>query len=398
MKKFLIILFFIVNISLASNLANWTFMIVMNADNNLEAAGLTDINELESVKIPNNINVIVLIDRNKGYTQEDGNWSEARIYQIKHDDNPYKINSKLLKHLGEIDLGDYREIVKFANFTKNNFPAKNYALILWNHGGGWKKKFKQPILKAISFDETSDNFIETWELSIMLKEINKILGKKLDIFGMDACLMGMLEVAYEIRNQAKIMIASEQTEPADGWPYDYIFKNITKYDTASDIANTIVKAYEKSYSGGSGGNKSTTLSAIDLSKIEELVNNLNNLVEKLLKKKKSSLKAACSRALGFEFEDYKDLGSILNNLNKKFSSLSSDINKVKRALEKAIIIKIDTGSLKNKTSGLSIWYDKYIPTKLFNLYKNLKFANDCNWIKLLAKITGRSKSFDFFNN
>jgi hypothetical protein len=39
----------------------------------------------------------------------------------------------------------------------------------------------------------------------------------LSIIGADACLMGMLEVAYEWKDRASFFVASEEIEPGDGW-------------------------------------------------------------------------------------------------------------------------------------------------------------------------------------
>jgi hypothetical protein len=85
--------------------------------------------------------------------------------------------------------------------------------------------------------------------------------------------MGMVEVAYAIRNSASVMVGSEQLEPWDGWPYDAILAdlktNISTY-TPEDLGGIIVSKYYQSYTGESA----ITQSAV---KIKEL----NNLVSKI---------------------------------------------------------------------------------------------------------------------
>ena len=50
-------------------------------------------------------------------------------------------------------------------------------------------------------------------LSYALSQIKDVLGQKIDLVGMDACLMAMVEVAYEIKDYVNILVASQETEP-----------------------------------------------------------------------------------------------------------------------------------------------------------------------------------------
>ena len=67
----------------------WTIMVYMAADNNLESAAVEDFNEMEASKYDRDkMNVIVLFDRNnlKDCSDQD-EWEGARLYEICRDEN-----------------------------------------------------------------------------------------------------------------------------------------------------------------------------------------------------------------------------------------------------------------------------------------------------------------------
>ena len=52
------------------------------------------------------------------------------------------------------------------------------------------------------------------------------LGRKLDVLAMDACLMTMIEVAWQVRGHASVLVGSEEEEPGDGWPYNTVLGDL----------------------------------------------------------------------------------------------------------------------------------------------------------------------------
>ncbi|MEW6096457.1 MAG: clostripain-related cysteine peptidase, partial [bacterium] len=67
--------------------------------------------------------------------------------------------------------------------------------------------------------------------------------------GYDACLMGMIEVAYEPKRSSEVMVASEETEPCDGWPYEQIMRALVSNPTmdAALLGSITVREYINSY-------------------------------------------------------------------------------------------------------------------------------------------------------
>ena len=119
------------------SLAEWTVMVYLAADNNLEAAGLTDLNEMEQAGSTDEVNILVELDRAHGYSTADGDWKGARRYRVEADSDWDTINSPVAVDLGEVDSGAPETFIDFIRWGVENYPAEKYAFIIWNHGWSW---------------------------------------------------------------------------------------------------------------------------------------------------------------------------------------------------------------------------------------------------------------------
>ena len=130
-------------------------------------------------------------------------------------------------------MGVPETLTTLLNFGVERFPAEDYALILWNHGGG--------PMEGVCRDElfSMDN-LSLSELTQALEASN--LPGKLSWIGFDACLMSSAEVASTLAPYADYMIASQETEPAPGWNYAFL-KGLESDASAADTGRRIVDAY-----------------------------------------------------------------------------------------------------------------------------------------------------------
>ena len=120
------------------DLADWTVLVYLDADNNLELPGLRDLNEMEAAGRADGVNVLVQIDRALDESDADGDWSETRRYLVTADKDPDQVISEQVASLNEVNMGDPQVLADFLAWGINNYPANHYALILWDHGAGWK--------------------------------------------------------------------------------------------------------------------------------------------------------------------------------------------------------------------------------------------------------------------
>ena len=245
----------------------WVFMVYLDADNNLESAGISDFNEMEMAGSTDEVAIVVLMDRIPGYDSSNGNWTDARIYLVERDADPEKINSKLLADLGEVDMGDPATLIYFVNYTVTHFPAEHYALVIWDHGNAWKRDPASTHVRGVAWDESSgEDYLTEQELIYALKEINSFTH--IDLLGFDVCLLGMIEVAYDLAPYASVYVASQDYEPLDGWYYTPFLQALVANPnmTARELAIEIVKAYGYYYTN-INPDELTTLAAIDLERM-----------------------------------------------------------------------------------------------------------------------------------
>lgn len=136
-------------------------------------------------------------------------------------------------------------------------PSNSYGLIFGSHASGW-----MPASATVSraFGDDDGYSINIPELRDVLT--NSFASGNLDFILLDACMMGSVEVAYELRNVVDYCIASVMETPASGFPYHRMFHYLS--DTDVDYQR-ICTAFTDYYQGGWG-----TCAAIDCSRLDNL--------------------------------------------------------------------------------------------------------------------------------
>lgn len=263
----------------------WTFMVFLNGDNSLDGAAVNDFEEMAEVGSNDRLNIVVQLDRL-------GKKDKTKRYLIGLGDT---VDSTPVQTLDEQNMGDPQVLEDFIEWALANYEADHYILVIWNHGDGWRLE-QQKIaerettlraegavtslgMKGISQDETDGNdVLYMHEVGQALEGAYDDTNQTLDIVGFDACLMGMIEVAYEIRDYADFMVGSEETEPADGWPYDTVLNDlVTLYEARMprNLAKIIVQRYGEFY--GTHGDE--TQAAYDLDIIQKVTASISDFVQ-----------------------------------------------------------------------------------------------------------------------
>jgi hypothetical protein len=257
--------FFVDEVTLPQPRKEWTIMIYMAADNNLSVNSINDINEILSIGGSTSlVNVVVCWDK------------AADLYEDLH--GYYYIGrtkSILLKEFASLDMGDPKTatatiasdgIDGFNDFVVRNFKANHYMFIFWDHGAGADRSSSAPsnIMKSVCDDNPSGTALDEVEQKQIIYDLSTKIGKKVDIVGYDACLMGMAEVIYQLRDCADYVIASEDDVPGPGYDYTFINEARTNFNLSSyDLAMAVLNYYKNIYSTTSY----ITLSIIDMAYI-----------------------------------------------------------------------------------------------------------------------------------
>jgi hypothetical protein len=281
--------------------AQWTVMVYMVADNNLELAGINDFLEIAQVGSDNNLNIIVQFDRAVGYDTSYGDWTTCKRFRITQGMTPTAENA--LMDLGEVNMGDPNTLIDFINWATAAYPAQRYALVIWNHGDGWKKlqslyqalplantvvqkeAIQRQIIelqtvgeKAVGPDEGNNNDVLT---TAELKSALNAVAVKPHYLGFDACLEGMLEVAYAVKDTgSEVMVASEETEYLAGWPWNTVLAGLKanpSWTPAQFASWTVDKYYEAALPANA-----LTMAAVYLNQISILASRVSDLANALI--------------------------------------------------------------------------------------------------------------------
>jgi len=275
-------------LSTASADATWTVMVYMAADNNLEQCAINDYVEMINASSTDSVKIVVQLDRYDGDTIPfyDG-WTDTRRFVIGVGSGPYM--GAAVQVLEEQNMADPDVLKSFMTWAASSYTASNYALILWNHGGGWRSRASRSGPQYdVCWDDTNGGFLYNHDVRDAI--VASGIGGKLKLIGFDACQMQMLETVYELRGLADVVVGSEENEPGPGWPYTEILSYIVSYptSTAQDWSKAIVDSYEKYYSNnpcyfnGSHAPDDITLSSYDMAKLNDLTNAIDALADRII--------------------------------------------------------------------------------------------------------------------
>jgi hypothetical protein len=400
----------------------WTVMVYLAGDNNLETYGAKDLGEMCAVGSSAEVAIVAQFDRMSDRV--------TRRYYITANQN---LETSCVSELAEMNTGDPVTLRDFITWACRTYPAERYALILWNHGTGWKDddiyraaqkqgvadritrgqvrglasgKISRTLFsvtmerlvaeavkseRAILFDDSSADFLDNKELSWVLQEAVQGIGRPLDLLGFDACLMNMLEVHYQIKNFCRVVVGSQEIEPGDGWAYDEFLRylvaepEIAPEDLGRAIVETYVRFYETRYPG-----LSVTQSAVLLAGIEAVAEALDDLGNALM----SSLTdhsalglifGALRSAQSFSDRDYLDLVHFCqllarDDVDGKIGVAARQVTDLLFGETSPLIAEGHHGPEVANAHGLSI----YLPTRTLSpLYGQLQFAQEHAWDEFL---------------
>jgi hypothetical protein len=404
----------------------WTIMVYIAGDNNLQEQALLDLEEMELIgscgadtETPaDDVNIIVLLDTYDLLEGTHWYYVEPGSDKINLDEG---INDCDCEEIagecpGELNMGDGETLQNFIVTAVTYAPAEQYMLVLWDHGGGWY---------GACWDDSSvrevDNRIDRLTVDEMynaIKAAEDETGARMTIIGFDACLMAMVEVAYEFRDLADYMVASVTGIPFDGWAYDLFLDDLVAAPSMGpeELGQAIIDGYVEYYSfcagSGLGGWTGVTLSLIDLSVMDELalaVDEMSYTLQELLDSGELSRGTlayavkAMTPALEMYGEQfaYPDLGIFASLMADSCEAVADEATTVAELVESAVV-SIDSVSQVNGgafvTSGMTIYfplayYYTYVDYAYVDadeaaeageyIYYGMDFPIDTNWDEFL---------------
>ncbi len=313
-----------------------------------------DLNEMLQVELPDNVNIVI----------ETGGASEWMNDTVDADKlQRWVYNSEgftLVDEQKKANMGESGTLEEFLRFAKQNYPAEKTAVVFWNHGGG--------SVTGAAFDELY-NF-DSLTLDEMYKAFSAVWTpsekeQPLELVGFDTCLMATVDVADTFNDIAKYLVASEETEPANGWYYSHWIDSLAKNTSmdGKELGKVICDTY---YEGceAVGTEDNTTLSVTDLSKVGSLLTAYEEFG-------KEALAEACKNPAFFselgrvaiQSENYggntKEQGYSnmvdLGHIARQSVDILDSADGVLNTLKDCIIYKVG-GKYRTEATGLSCYY------------------------------------------
>jgi len=269
----------------------WTIMMYMSADNDLEPEAIEDICEIEFSKIDTDtVTIIALLDRHPGYDISNSNWTGAKIYKIESQKSAFtgKIESTEIdcNELGlkagispELDMSSGYVLESFLKFCRSEYPASKYGLVMWGHGSGWRSAEIEEGgalncgYKGFAYDSTSDDYMTLYQFGNALKAGLK--NMTLDFIGFDTCFGAEMEVFYEIKDCAKYAAGSEGLIAAKGWNYTQLFNDFAEAEDKSSeaLCHAVINQFKNQYEY----KNRASICAVKLSNMQAFFENTENL-------------------------------------------------------------------------------------------------------------------------
>lgn len=361
----------------------WTILVFLNANNNLDPFSYLNLNEMEMVGSTDQVNVVVQI------THRGAN--KTLRYLMKKDADSKNVTSPVVETLDKQDMGSHETLSQFIAWGMEKYPAQHYMVDIWNHGSGWEKKASSNIVRGISYDDSTGNHITTPQLGEVLEKAAAKAGDKIELIGYDACLMQMCEVASETAAGAKFQVGSEEVEPGQGWPYDQWLTALNKNPSANggEAGKMLVEAFNKSYSNGSHGSGTTTLSVLDLSKMGAVERATDALASALIaaKDQRAAVVQAIQASQSFEDPTHHDVFDLVDQLSRRVQNdgVKQAGAALKKAAAAAVVAEARTGMAVARSGGLAIWAPTSGSQSQMEDYQALKWAKG-QWDELLQAL------------
>jgi cysteine peptidase C11 family protein len=422
--------------------ASWTVMVYLAGDNNLDGAGGTDLLEMKKVGSSAAVNVVAQFDRagGKGSTKRyllrkgtslasdqladlgETNTGDPKVlkdflawgiktYPAQHylavlwNHGAGWDDSNLYAAGGDYFSGDAPPVVRKGYAldargsvaTRPSARRKKMAAVPLAQARaairrGGRALFRTTVQKmaqsrAIAFDDQAKDYIDNIEMKRVMLDIKKLLKRKIDILGFDACLMSMLEVGYQVKGGVAYTVGSQEEEPNEGWPYDRILTALTKNPAMSpaDLSRAAVTQYLASY----GANSGVTFAATDLGQVDAVAAAVNTLGGALVKAMTdataySAIQTVRNRVQEYSspYDDYVDLLDLCDGLTQlvDVAEVATACAAVKAAAGQMILQSGWKGANMARSHGSSIYFPK---KKVCALYRTLDFAKKNAWAKFI---------------
>ena len=271
--------------------------------------------------------------------------------------------------------------------VKELFPSESYGMLFSSHASGWipvgygsageragvmltsrEPDPSLPLTKTLGAQYAGSY---TNSIEIDVQEFADALPMHLDYMIFDACLLGCVEVAWELKDVCDMVAFSPTEVLAGGFVYDTMVKNIMA-GTEPDI-EAVCRDYFEMRDGMDGVYRSATVTLVDCSELDALAETFRLIVtygrNELPRIDRDSVqKYFYDDGSFYFFYDLRDLAAAMGTDPALLDELDA-------ALEKCVVYHAETPSFFNlkleRCCGLSVYFPSEDWTKLNGYYRTL---------------------------
>ena len=193
----------------------------------------------------------------------------------------YAVSGGKIEKVMDLDpatcMTEGKSLSDFIRWTRENYPADRYMLVLWDHGGGFPMGYGADQLNE---REDGEQFMPCSDLVEAVRDG----GVQFDLIGFDTCLMQDIDLVYSLEPYADYYLASEESESGFGWNYTLGFAGLAKDPGISteEFGALMVSGFDPYNTKLNEGEKDTasTLSLVDMTLVKPAHEKLEQLFER----------------------------------------------------------------------------------------------------------------------
>ncbi len=328
----------------APGIKPWSVLIYSQADNNLEPSLIEDFLDVARVGSTSNMNVLVQMDRIGGYHVGYDNWTGAKRYYMTNGITPTIANA--VQDLGEVSMTRPGTLLDFIYWSVENYPAEHYFLILADHGDGWQG----------GLWESTPNMVRTPQPMGLFEAVLKASPAPMTIVGFDACLMGQIESAYQLRDTGTGIFIGSQYVETMGWAYTEFLQELDDSKGQIDPWALATRVSDLSV-GKYPARDPAALTVVDLSRMDGLATAMAGFTATVLADPED--RTAIRAQAGVVSSNYH--AAIIHHAANRMAELS--------------------------TSGLNIYFREDRLLAPDYVHAGLDFTTDARWVEFLQAYT-----------
>lgn len=332
--------------------------------------------------------------------------TEPVLFRLFQDNEGNTVADTLIRYETSVISASAFQLNAVLKHVRDNFPAKSYGMIFSSHATGYlpagyyskpdgyvfsedvsfrQGLYRQQVPTSVPYIERQhdpsrpivksigQSVYEGRSYEIDLRDFAEAIPMKLDYILFDACLMGGIEVAYELAGKCDLLAVSQAEVLAEGLNYLTLSSHLLDKKKNAD-PESVCDDYFMQYDQKTGAYRSATISLVDCNQLEPLKEVCSDLFSKYRNSIASVNPDKVQRFYTGNHHWFYDLESILTVAGITAEELGS----LHEALDRCILYKGHTpsflGEFDIKTfSGFSMYLPKRGSAQLDRYYKTLKW-------------------------